>query len=313
MTKPYDFVPFLKFEPYNSNEQKFKYEEGRIPIRIKTLTPIHISSGEYGVDNSNSLIYKEFIKINNIPVIPGTSFKGCIRSIAESISHSCISLIDKRKYKSIPEFKFREQVYDKKNEPKNINERERKKKDDNVDCIVCDMFGSLGHKSKITFSDLKGIYSKSRGAEYRFEIKGMPVSFNPHPETDYYFENGKYKGYKFYKHGRNGIQPKGEILCEFVSENSFFEGEIIFRNLTEEQIQLLCFSMGLSGDINPKIGYGKNYYYGSIEVTSDEEWIEKARQYKINADNDIKGNIERLISILSYKNAVSSLDYDNDL
>jgi len=70
--------------------------------------------------------------------------------------------------------------------------------------------------------------------------------------------------------------------------NSLFEGEIIYKNLTEEQIRLLCFSLGLSGDINPKIGYGKNYFYGSIEVTSDAKWVEKAKQYKNIEKDDIK-------------------------
>jgi len=40
----------------------------------------------------------------------------------------------------------------------------------------------------------------------------------PNPDAEYYLENGKYKGYKFYKHGINGIQPKGNMLCEFVAK-----------------------------------------------------------------------------------------------
>jgi len=70
----------------------------------------------------------------------------------------------------------------------------------------------------------------------------------------------------------------------------------------------LCFSLGLSGDINPKIGYGKNYFYGSIEVTSDAKWVEKAKQYKNIEKDDIKNNINLIISILNYKNAVTSVD-----
>ena len=165
------------------------------------------------------------------------------------------------------------------------------------------MFGMPGLRSKVTFNDLKGVPQKCS-----LEIKRIPQSYKPNPGTEFYLKNGKYKGYKFYRHGVNGIQPQGKVLCEFVTEGSQFEGEIILRNLTEEQMQLLCFSLGLSGDINPKIGYGKNFFYGSVEVTSDEVWVEKAIQYKDNAKGDIKNNIETLISILSFKNAVTSLD-----
>jgi len=38
--------------------------DGKIPIRVKTLTPVHISSGEYTVSGDNSMIYKEFVKVN---------------------------------------------------------------------------------------------------------------------------------------------------------------------------------------------------------------------------------------------------------
>ena len=41
MTKPYDFVPFLKCEPY---EQEGSLE-GIIPITIEVLTPVHIHRG----------------------------------------------------------------------------------------------------------------------------------------------------------------------------------------------------------------------------------------------------------------------------
>lgn len=294
MTKSYDFVPFLSYIPYNG--EKTEHKNGKIPIKIKTLTPIHISSGEYAVSDSN-IIYREFVRVKDIPVIPGTSFKGCIRSIAESISYSYPYIIEEKRMKSIPEFKLKED-----NDLKQHIKNNKKDKEGIIKCIVCDMFGQMGQKSKIMFSDLKAVPGK-----YKLEIRGIPQSFRPNPGNEYYFEEGKYKGYKFYRHGINGIQPEGKVYCEFITENSYFEGEIIYRDLTEVQIQLLCFSLGLSSDISPKIGYGKNYYFGSIEVSSDEKWTEKAKQYKIGAPDDIRKNIEILCSILNFKNAVHSL------
>jgi hypothetical protein len=163
------------------------------------------------------------------------------------------------------------------------------------------MFGTMGSKSKVRFSDLKAI-------EYRTEIRGIPKSFRPHPDNSFYIENGKYKGYKFYKHGINGIQLTGPVLCEFVGVGAEFEGEVMFKGLTIEQLRLLCFSLGLSGDIHPKIGYGKSYFYGSIEVSSQSEWAKFAREYIDTCSDDIRQNINVLISVLNYKNALRSYD-----
>ncbi|NLO82722.1 MAG: hypothetical protein GX094_06660 [Clostridiales bacterium] len=274
MIKPYDFVPFLKCEPYNQAGDL----EGIIPITIETLTPVHISSGRYNVRGNN--IYKEFVRINGRIVIPGTSLKGCIRNIAESISYSCISERDRERRK-MPANKF------------HLSDQK---------CIICDMFGSWGNRSKLVFRDIKLENEKT-------EIIGLPRSFAPHPESNYYIKDGKYKGYKFYKHGINGIQPKGSVHYEFVRAGARFKGEITFRGLTDAQLELLCFALGLSGDINPKIGYGKNYFYGSVTISSEEKWAELARNYFQKCPQDIKANIRRLIDILNYKdNALKALE-----
>ncbi|MBM7582859.1 CRISPR/Cas system CSM-associated protein Csm3 (group 7 of RAMP superfamily) [Caldicoprobacter guelmensis] len=273
MIKSYDFVPFLKCKVYHGNGNL----EGRILIRVKVLTPVHIFSGHFRVQD-NGKIYREFIKTNGRPIIPGTSFKGCIRTIAESVSYSCLQT-------SLPHEKL----------PTD------KRHDGQHKCIICDMFGGMGNKSKIRFSDLVAV-------NYKTEVRGIPRSFRPHPESNYYMENGKYKGYKFYKHGINGIQPSGPILCEFVNAGSEFEGEVIYRGLTDEQVRLLCFALGLSGDIQPKIGYGKPYFYGSIEINSQPEWADKAREYVSECDDEVRKNISALIRILNYSNALKSYE-----
>ncbi|WP_427338317.1 RAMP superfamily CRISPR-associated protein [Caloranaerobacter sp. DY30410] len=268
MNKPYDFVPFLKCEEYKERGEL----KGEIQLRIKTLTPIHIFSGRYNVID-NKTIYKTFIRVNGRVIIPGTSFKGCVRSIAEAISYSCLSpssKLDRRKL---------------------VEKRHSKDKR----CIICDMFGSMGFKSKIQISDF---VMKSGN----IDIKPFPPSYSPNSDSPYYLdENGKYKGHKFYKHGLN-IQPiQDGIYHEIVMKDAEFVGKILYKNLTEEQVQLLCFSLGLSGDINPKIGFGKSYNLGSIKVLAEDKWVKKAIEYKNMDKKDIKRNIEKLIEILKYK------------
>lgn len=275
MIKPYDFVPFLKCKSYEGNGSL----EGHIPIRVKALTPLHIFSGHYRVeDNGNA--YREFIRRNGKPIIPGTSFKGCIRTIAESISYSCLQTA----------------VRDARKLPDNKTHDRRQK------CVICDMFGCMGSRSKVRFCDLEAV-------SYKTGIRGMPRSFQPHPESSYYIENGRYKGYKFYKHGIDGIQPAGPILCECVNAGAEFEGEIIYKDLTVEQLGLLCFSLGLSGHIQPKIGYGRSYFYGSIEVSAPSEWAKYAGEYIDTCGAEVRRNMDALIGILSYKNVLRSYEW----
>lgn len=279
MSKSYDFVPFLKCEPYKYRDGIC---EGTIPITIRTLTPIHISSGNYSIDEAKN-IFKSFVRINDEIVIPGTSLKGVIRSIAEAVSYSCYTAV-----KEINEQKLPNKTYH----------------DKGKNCITCDMFGSMGYRSKVQFSDCYPV-----NGTVQTQILGLPASYKPHPNTQQYFDKeGKYKGRKFYKHGILGIQQKGNILYEYVLENAKFQGEIRFKGLTEEQVQLLCFSMGLSGDIQPKIGFGKGYFYGSISIESEEKWADRAKEYRNNKDADISKNISKIIEILNFKNAVKSIE-----
>lgn len=68
-------------------------------------------------------------------------------------------------------------------------------------------------------------------------------------------------------------------------------------------MNLLCFSLGLNGSIQPKLGYAKPAYYGSIKITTDEvKWIEAADQYQNESEQEIKRNIDQLIAILNYEN-----------
>ncbi|WP_416175486.1 RAMP superfamily CRISPR-associated protein [Clostridium sp.] len=276
MNKYYDFVPFLESKAYNKRGNL----EGKINLKLETLTPVHVSSGKYNVDD-DKVVYKVNMRNNGNVVIPATSIKGCIRNIAEAVSYSCTQGFDKKINK----------------DKISVN-----KKDYN-NCIICNMFGAMGAKSKVRFSDFKMESGKT-------QILSLPKSFDPKPESKFYYdENGKYKGYKFYKHGINGIQIQGSIPYEYISSGSQFTGDVMYENLTEEQLELLCFSLGLSGDISPKIGYGKTFLYGSVRFYSeDEKWKDIAETYKNNKDKKISENITKLIKILNFDNAVKAVE-----
>ncbi len=89
--KPYKFVPIInsvsRENAIGHNEFNNKTYSGKLDISIKTLSPIHISQGILKVNKGH--ISKATMRRNGHIVIPGSSFKGMLRSVFEAISESC--------------------------------------------------------------------------------------------------------------------------------------------------------------------------------------------------------------------------------
>lgn len=61
----------------------------------------------------------------------------------------------------------------------------------------------------------------------------------------------------------------------------------------------MCFLFGFSG-FDLKIGYGKNYYLGSIcisVVNGSSEFIELVKKYEVKVDDKVKNNIMKIKEI----------------
>lgn len=281
MRKPYSFIPFLKTSSHMCKSSRLR---GKINLKIQVLNAVHVSMGEYDMDSLGDL-YKKFFKINNKYAIPGTSVKGMIRSIAEMISYSCISIL-RQDANYMPDYKSQSCR-------------------SNDLCIICDMFGAMGRKSKIKVSDF--IYEEGTG---RKAVIGMPSLRTP-KIGQAYMDNNKLIGYKFYNHGIESIMKKGNSNCECFLKGSEFKGSIIYENLDEEELNLLCYSLGITHGFDNKIGYGKPAYYGSIRIIAeDEEYVKYAESYKNESDADIKKNIDILEKQYTFKNAKKVADYE---
>lgn len=291
MSKPYSFIPFLETKEFIGKGER---KTGKIYLKIEVLTPVHISQDYYDI-NEKDVLYKEFYKIGDRYTIPGTSIKGCIRSVSEMISYSCVSGLNfKRIGNMIPSFKKCGcKKYDK-------------------PCIICSMYGAMGKRSKIRFSDFHLTEGKA-------DIIGIPQLRKPNLESSWYSDGkGKLIGHKIYSHGSENILQKGNVMCKYFLRDSIFEGDIIFEDLVQDEINLLCYSLGLTGDIDHKIGYGKPAYYGSIRISIDTEktkdankYIEYASQYKNTNNIEIQKNISLLSKEYSYKNAKNESDWTN--
>lgn len=281
MSKPYKFIPFLKTQPHKAKNSNLK---GRIDLEIRVLNAVHLSKGTYDMDTKD-VLYKEFFKINNQYALPGTSIKGMVRNIAEIVSHSCLAA-QKNELNILPKYKHTSCKND--------------------FCIICDLFGAMGKRSKIKFSDF--IYEEGTG---KSSILGMPQLRTP-KIGNAYMEGEVLKGYKIYNHGIKSILKKGQENCECLLEGSVFKGYVLYEDLDEDELKLLCYALGLSNNFNHKVGYGKPAYYGSIEVKAlDNKYKEYAEEYEKTADSDIKSNIKLLVQEYSYKNALKVPDYED--
>lgn len=281
MSKPYSFVPLLKRESYRINDKKVR---GKIELTIKVLNALHVSQTNYNM-NEKEVLYKMFYKVRDKYAIPGTSIKGMVRNIAEMVSYSCIG--------------------NTKDENKYIPNNKRDKCKTGEYCMVCDIFGSMGKRSKIKVGDF--IYEEGTG---KSSIIPLPTLRTPKFKESYTIK-GIAKGYKIYNHGVDSIRKEGNYNCECFLKDSIFKGTIIYEDIDQKELELLCYSIGLSGSFNHKLGYGKPAYYGSIEVNcNDVKYIEYAKNYEVNVAKDIKSNMDLLNKNYSFKNAKTKPDYD---
>ncbi len=233
------FVPFCQPKHYSPQDEKEYW--GSIDLEIICCTDIYIGSGfSYMPENSSEFVYRT-VMFDGKPIIPGSSLKGVVRNMASAASNGCI-----------PSVKA-EQL------PSGIKPIRCSIKDGF--CIVCDMFGTMGKGSKVIFSDMHSDNAV-------LQIRKMNVQFTP--KNAYTDENGVSLGYKFYCTGENSYEMPNKVNVQVVKKGAVFKGRVHFKKLTEEQLSLLMFSLGLDEaegqDIHLKIGGFKNEGIGEVQV-----------------------------------------------
>ncbi|MGI6226218.1 MAG: TIGR03986 family CRISPR-associated RAMP protein [Peptococcales bacterium] len=102
---PYNFVRSLPYSQADFFSQRRPishalYSEltGKIKCRLEVKTPLFVSSGEPEKVDENNHSYFKFFSLDGInPAIPGSSLRGMIRSIYETVTNSCYSILDAKK------------------------------------------------------------------------------------------------------------------------------------------------------------------------------------------------------------------------
>lgn len=242
LPKPYEFVPLPEgriptSEPAGHHRYQPGSLTGRLTARIIARSPVHVASGllEPKSDRQYPMVKAHF-RTGGRPAIPGTSLKGCIRSIVEAISRSAVQITRAREL------------------PREYQPSHRV---DQLD-VAQRIFGALGYQGMLRFADAQQI----SGAVITVP---SPQLFRPRSEAvDTYFDAGKVRGRKFYMHGK---LAKGNLPLEACAVDSVFELKAEFENLTPGELGLVLIALGQGKPtLWPKLGGGKPACLGTIEI-----------------------------------------------
>lgn len=298
----YDFVPLLNKDIQKFDDNADAYE-GKIVLKLKTITPVYVGSGKETIEDGR--LCRALIRnADGIPIIPGSSLKGVVRTIAQSVSNSsgCAE---------IPYIHF-----DGKKE--SIEYRSNK----NCKCLICTMLGSLSESSRVAFSDFT-----ASGSDVSNTLVLNTLKLYSHKILDVkpkYFISYNPKGIKFYSQGDVNI-IRGEVPTESVMKGTIFSGEVIFQGLTVTHLELLCFALGLDDSFPLRVGGNKPGFFGVVrpEIMSftcyssgtynnlklestqlkkgiDMNPVELAKAYE-NKNPHVKSNIDKLREVLNRK------------
>lgn len=241
--KPYDFVPFARprMSPTVGHEtiRGEGFNSGSLSYQIEVLSPLFIAGGSYVLsDDRQEPVVRDFHRVDGRPTIPGSTLKGVVRSVVETISPSCVTTT--------------------RLDPRLLPHRSNCRAD--RACPACSMFGRMSRMSKIVFTDA----GLARGS---LQLYRLPALFSPRARQakNAYQQQDQYKGRKFYYHGKPA-EDERQPPVEVAPPRSLFRGDIQFENLSDAELGLLFMALGFDTTITLKLGGGKPACLGSIQV-----------------------------------------------
>lgn len=244
--KPYAFVDLadergiVRRAPSGHDVLQPDKHAGSIDIVLTAQTPVHIASGVLEMTgNKQQPLVKELFRVGGTPVIPGSSWKGCVRSVFEAITPSCLRVTRAREI------------------PRKIEGCRSK---DNL-CLACRLFGAQDFQGLVWFGDLR-LTDMSKITTVQ-----VPQFYRPRTRERTYLQGRMVRGRKFYMHGNQ--QAVGDTPIEVCGVGSQFQGTIDFINLAPQEIGLLFVALGQHAQhpLVLKLGGAKPACYGSVAIS----------------------------------------------
>lgn len=295
---PYDFVRFGKPGPRESaaTHEHFKGHSGRITCRLSARTHLFIPKTQE-VSRGQHARLELMRGMDGVSLLPGSSLKGVIRSVAEAISGSCMVLPRPRRSKNN---KDRDKVDYRGRPPVSyqVPRDFQHCKDTKLLCPACRVFGFLNGEpflGKVVLSDVRAI------GEIETEWLTIEALMEPKPRHQAWYGDPKQqsvmRGRKFYYHrplGPHTTSNKTQYnkTVETVRPGAVFEFSVEYTNLTDDELALLIFALVLEPEMCHKVGMGKPVGMGSakIEIVRWEQMDREARYQQLgDGTNSLEG------------------------
>ena len=237
--------------PSSSNHKQYATTllTGYIQGVFTCLQPVHVGTGllvppeKVGI-NSEAPLVKSFYQIDGRLTVPSSSIKGPVRSLIETITHSCVSTIGKKlrgkKFKGYQQCQHKSQW-------RYVNI-----------CVACQMFGTMGYQGHVIFGDAPLVTGET--AVHHISPQHPPKRKPQHSSK-------RIRERHHYDHRlqdrRNPSWP-----MEVAIRDTRFSLHVRYHNLSKAQLGLLLLALG-QGDppICLKIGAGKNSGLGAVRFT----------------------------------------------
>ncbi|QTA92051.1 RAMP superfamily CRISPR-associated protein [Desulfonema magnum] len=239
---PYRMIPVrerIEKKPPLTDE-KFKGKSGVISCSLENLTPLFIGGNRNFGEN--------FLTRDGKCVIPGSSLKGMLRSLAEIVGGGCFVVADRK-----------------------VKHDSRYKACDNANslCVACRMFGMMErgrnarvHRGNISIGDALMREENPKAKAYDVLLSSCGTRHEPFyrsPQTG----NVDGKSRKLYFHQPNRTDSVPNVPDKLRSRawkiralqpGHHFDFEVQFSNLRSEEIRLLLYVLALEEEVSVTLG-----------------------------------------------------------
>lgn len=257
--KPYDFVPLPERTARDrcSGHHRFvgELQTGSLRCDLALLRPLQVASGLLDLvrtDRGEQLAAQHATVARRgraVYVLPGSSLKGALRTLAEAVSPSCFSIASARVREYVPAPLRR---------CSHIDEL----------CPACRLFGMTGSGRQSYMGNVQ-VVDVLLPPEGKATIVRTPLLWTPARSRrglpNRYVQGRDVRGRKFYFHGQMASGPDARVALQ---AGQILHATINFDNLSQALLGVLLTALGL----NPKypfpikLGAGKPVGMGSVEV-----------------------------------------------
>lgn len=264
--KPYVLVDFAaghlkQTEPAGHDALDGRKLTGNIELYLIVRTPVQVASGGLDVNKtvqgeeivaqaSSVARYKDEGSSQRVPVLPGSSLKGALRSLVEALSPSCVAVSSGATRFAVPRPLSR-------------------CTQTGALCPACRLFGMSGaghdnYLGQVSIEDAYLVPGQGGVVLVRIPLLWAPAR-GRRGLPGRYLKGQTAKGRKVYLPSRPAAGPDARIAFKV---GSVLRTRLHFENLASAELGLLITALGLHPQYRflPKIGAGKPVGLGSIEA-----------------------------------------------